>query len=53
MVRDRESGLVGVEGTGGDSSGDGGGRQNNGLRWDGNGFRQDLVRKGDTGCTRV
>ena len=53
MVRDRDSGLVGVGGTGGDSAGDGVGGKNNGLRQDGNGLRQDFVLKGDTGCTRV
>ena len=48
--RDRDSGLVGVEVTGGDSAGDGVGGQNSGLRRDGRGLRQKLVWKGDIGA---
>ena len=53
MVRDRGNGQVGMGGTGGDIAGDGVGGQNNVLRRDGNRIRLNLVRKGDTGSTRV
>ena len=52
MEQDRDSGLVGVEGTGGGRVGDGVGGQNNGLRRDGSGLRQGLVQ-GGKGHTRV
>ena len=53
MARDKDSGLVGVEGTGGGHVGDGVGGQNNGLRRDGSGLRQGLVQGGEKGYPRV
>ena len=52
MARDRDNGLVGVEGTGGGRVGDGVGGKNNGLRRDGSGLRQGLVQGGEKGYTR-